>query len=94
MKDICRNRFLVWLMFLVPITFTGWWSAIVWTVVQLVLCCNQMEERKEKSVPLKERPSIAEMNKPENLTEEDLEFMKRTGATIKLGEGVYIYDRK
>ena len=93
MKDIKKERFTVWLMFLIPIAFTGWWSVIVWTMVQIALCNNQCEKRNERKVSLKEKPEIIEMNKEENLTEEDKLFMKETGATIKLKEGVYGYDR-
>lgn len=94
MKDIEKNRFLVWLMYLIPIALTGGFSIIVWTVVQIFLCNKEIEKRKMCSKPLKERKEVIEMNKKENLTEKDLEIMKKTGATIKLKEGVYLYDWK
>ena len=94
MKDIEKNRFLVWLMYLIPIALTGGFSIIVWTVVQIFLCNKEIEKRKMCGKPLKEREEVIEMNKKENLTEKDLEIMKKTGAAIKLKEGVYLYDWK
>ena len=94
MKDIEKNRFFVWLMYLVPITLTGWTSVIAWTVIQIMLCKKEKENRIEKKMPLKERRDIVVKNIPENLNEKDLEIMKKTGATIKLREGVYVFDWK
>lgn len=95
MKNNCKNRFLVWLMFLVPIAITGWWSAIVWTVIQIVLYYREEDKEKKISIPLKERPEIVEMNKPENLTEKDKRILSRMGSGwIKVREGEYMYDRE
>ena len=94
MKDIGKNRFLVWLMYAIPIACTGLFSLCIWTWIQIALYCHETNKYKVKKVQLKERGCVVEMNKMENLTEKDLEIMKQTGATIKLKEGVYGYDRK
>ena len=71
MKRIYKNRFLVWLMFLVPITFTGWSSVIIWTVIQLALCESQYEKQKEYEAIEKERriknEKIKEKNKQDQI---------------------------
>lgn len=36
-EKIYKNRFLVWVMFALPILCTGWFSLMVWTLVQLYL---------------------------------------------------------
>lgn len=42
-EDIYKERFLVWLMFAVPILCTGWLGLIIWTAVQLCLADSDIE---------------------------------------------------
>lgn len=91
---IFRERFLVWLMWLVPIACTGWISIVAWTVVQIMMYNSQVEKSKELKKPLRERPDIIEMNKEENLTEKDKATMRNTKGLIKIGDGVYYYERE
>lgn len=91
---IIKERFLVWLMWLIPIACTGWFSVAIWTGIQIALCNSQKKERDYCKLPLRERPDIIEMNKPENLTEEDIKMMKSTGCNLKMGEGWYRYERE
>lgn len=92
--SIFRERFLVWLMWLVPIACTGWISIVAWTVVQIMMYNSQVEKSKELKKPLRERPDIIEMNKEENLTEKDKAMMRNTKGLIKIGDGVYYYERE
>ena len=55
MKDIRGNRFLVWLMWLVPIAMTGWWSVFIWTAVQIVLCDKEEKRRVEHRKVVEEK---------------------------------------
>ena len=95
MTNNYKNRALIWLMWLVPIAMTGWWSVIVWTVIQIILCYRYEQKEIERQVPLRERKDVIEMNKPENLTEQDKRILAYMGhGAIKVKEGEYIYDRK
>lgn len=94
MKNIYKNRFLVWLMFLVPIAFTGWWSVIIWTMIQIVLCADQIEKQTEFQKPVRERKDIKEMNNPKNLTEKEKEILKNNPRWVKVAEGVFMIENK
>ena len=94
MKDIRNNRFLVWLMWLVPIAMTGWWSVYVWTIVQIIIYVSQTEKQKEFKKPVRERRNVVELNKQENLTERDKQILDGNSKLIKVGKGVYYYERK
>lgn len=99
MKDIkknciLKNRLLVWLMYAVPISLTGIHGLAIWTLVQIILYSRECSERKEMSRPLREREEIIEMNKEENLSKNDKEFLKANHEFIKISEGVWIYERK
>ena len=92
-EDIYKERFLVWLMFLLPIACTGWVGIAVWTGVQIAILNDQLEKRKELDIPIRERSHIKKMNEPENLTELDKHYLKDPRC-IKIKEGVYYYERK
>lgn len=92
MKQNAKNRFLTWLMFIIPISFCGAIFAVMWTVVQIMLYIGETKESRESHKPLREREDIREINKPENLTEEE-KYMIETFKLIKTGDGVYHFDR-
>ena len=94
MKNIYENRFLVWLMWLVPIACTGWLSVIIWTIIQAGILGWQSSSEKEFKKPVKERGVIMEMNKDKNLTLKEKEILKNNKNFIKIGEGVFLYERK
>ena len=94
MKEIEKNRFLVWLMFLVPIAFTGWWSVMIWTMIQILLCSNQTENQKErKRIEKKEREEVIQLK--EEKRQEQIELDRKIGNKFTVIDGeVYIFDRK
>lgn len=99
MKDIkkdsaLKNRLLVWLMYAVPISLTGAHSLAIWTLVQIILYHKECDEREELNKPLKEQEEIIEMNKEENLSKRDQEFLKLHPGYIKVGERTWVYERK
>lgn len=94
MKDIYKNRFLVWLMWLFPIAATGWLSITIWTIIQIVICYQETEKQAEFEKPIRERRMIIEMNREENLSEKDKQILKNNPNLIKVGEGVYINEGK
>lgn len=94
MNYIKKNRFLVWLMWLIPIACTGWVGVVTWTVIQICLANDEEKHCKELKIPVKERDDVKEMNKEENLTEHDKFVMENTKGLIKIDEGVYYYERK
>lgn len=94
MKSICKNRFLVWLMYLIPIAFTGWFSVIIWTVIQLVLCDRQVERRKECKVVRTEKRSV-EKEQKEKRMQEQIEHAKKLGKSYMIVNGeVYTFESK
>lgn len=95
MKDIEKNRFLVWLMWMPVIAITGWFSLFVWTVIQVYICFAESKEEKEKKTkPMREQSKYKELNKEENLTKIDKVILKNEPELAKVGKGLYIYDRK
>ena len=97
MDNIKKNRFLNFLMWAVPISFFGLPWLVVWAVVQFSKGKEEIQRNRDVKVPLLERPDIAEMNKEENLTEEDKAILAgnkydKVGRKIKIGEGVYTYE--
>lgn len=94
MKDIKFNRILVWLIFVPAIAVTGWFSLFVWTLVQIFMYCIECDKQEERSKPLRERRDIVELNKEENLTERDKAFLKNNPGYVKVGKGMYVFDRK
>lgn len=90
MRDIFKNRFLVWLMWLVPIACTGWFSVYVWTLIQICLCILTVKEEAEKSIPPWKDKRIVELNRNENLTKDDKLYILSHGAQhYKIGENTY-----
>lgn len=95
MKDIKKNRFLVWLMWAPAFWCIGCPALIGWTLVQFLLLRDEKEERSYYQLPMEDRPDIIEMNKPENLTEDDklffschIQYTKEKGyGWIKVREG-------
>lgn len=83
MKDIYVNRFLVWLMFLVPIFLTGWWSVIVWTIIQLCLVAKEEDEYVSWIKRLKHDPANVKFNLPENLTKYDMMYLEEHPNSFK-----------
>lgn len=92
--DIYENRFLVWLIFLLPIACTGWVGICIWTGIQLAMLSDERETRKRINTPIRERAHIKEMNDPKNLTEEEKEYLRICPEMVKIGEGMYCYDKK
>ena len=93
MKDIKFNRFLVWLLFVPVIAITGWFSLFVWTLIQIFMYCIESEQTEERSKPLHQRKDVVELNKKENLTEAEKEFLRNNPCFIKTSKGVFIFDR-
>ena len=87
MKDIKKNRFLLWLMWVAPISLCGLAWAVVWTVIILMLYLSDKNEYEKKKVPVWKDEKIIEMNKDISLDED------YTGL-VKIKEGIYIYQRK
>ena len=102
MKDIKKNRFLVWLMWVPVFWCMGYAALIGWTLVQFLLLGDEKKERSYYQLPIEERPDIIEMNKPENLTEDDklffschLQYTKERGqGWIKVREGCRQFVKK
>ena len=86
MKDIFKNRFLTWLMWIIPISFLGLPWALIWTVIQIFLYKSEIDRQKKKKVPLWEDPEIIKLNPNINLTE-DYEGL------VNIGNGISIYQR-
>lgn len=76
MKKITENRILVWLMFAPFLFLFGLPVLVGWTVIQLVIYDKDKKKYDYYNTPLQDRPEIIEMNKPENLTAEDIDFFK------------------
>lgn len=86
MKGIKTNRFLVWLMWAIPIACTGFFGIIIWAVVQMCLCKKEMNAEKERNTPAWLKPNIVEMNTNKNLTTEEKLFIYRhLGYYYKIG---------
>ena len=83
MKDIEKNRFLIWLMWVFIIGITGPGAVIIWTMYQWFCCQNEKETYVKRHTPLEEREDILELNKVENLTEKDWNWFKNCRLTIK-----------
>ena len=94
MKDIKKNRFLIWLMWLIPIACTGWFSVWLWTFAQIFLYKKEQNECQRLQKPIKEREEFIEMNKKENLSEHDQHVLAANKKLIKVGDGVFLYEDK
>lgn len=88
---IAEQKFLIWLMWLVPIACTGWFSVVVWTIVQVVGYTKAIQVKYDKSLPIEERPEIIEMNKLKNLTNYDKWMLAINTDCVKVGEKRYRY---
>lgn len=94
MKDIKKNRFLVWLMYAVPIACTGWFSLCIWTVVQIMMCCAEQEKRKECNVIKSKRQRI-EKEEADKKVQQQVELAKQFGKKYYIVDGkVYMFDGK
>ena len=93
MKDIKFNRILVWLLFMPAIAITGWFSLFVWTLIQIFMYCIESEQAEERSKPLHQRKEIVELNKEENLTEYEKEFLRNNPCFVKVKGGGFVFDR-
>lgn len=87
MKNIKKDKFLLWLIWVVPISLCGIQWALVWTVVQIISYQSYKKENEKRKVPLWEDQEIIEMNKGIKLDE-------NYNGLIKTGEGSYFYQRK
>lgn len=67
MMNIRKNRFLTWLIWLIPISLFGLPYAAIWTVIQLMMCSDQKKEYAKKNVPLWEREDVVELNKKKGI---------------------------
>ena len=76
MKKITENRILVWLMFAPFLFLFGLPVLVGWTVIQLVMYDKDKKKYDYYNTPYQDRPEIIEMNKPENLTVEDIDFFE------------------
>lgn len=85
MNDKDKNRLFVTLIFLIPAMLTGPLGLGVWLSIQF----NIWRKEKKEKVPLTKRPDIIEMNKPENLTEQE-KMMSNNGKFIKIKEGSFV----
>lgn len=95
---VYKNRFIIWLMWLVPIACTGWISVIAWTIVQIMMCNSKIEEQKAReenkrkmNEPFKVTPKMREINM--NLTKEEKELRDKIGGRcfMKTEEGWWAY---
>lgn len=86
MKNIKKNRFLTWLMWIVPISICGLPWALIWTVIQVHLYKEEVNRCNRKKVPLWEDPEIIKLNPDINLTENYEGF-------VNIGNGVRYYQR-
>ncbi len=94
MKDIKTNRFLVWLMWLVPIACTGWLSVIIWTVIQLILCDKESEKERECEIIREHRKEIQKKKQEENI-QYQIELAKQFGKKYYIIDGkVHMFDGK
>lgn len=94
MKDIYMERFLVWLMWLVPIALTGWGSVIVWTAIQLILCCRDEERRERNQKNERERIKKKKELEDENIKRQ-IALAEEWGKDWMVINGeVKMYDRK
>lgn len=99
MKKIIENRILVWLMFAPFLFLFGLPVLVGWTVIQLVIYDKDKKKYNYYNTPLQDRPEIIEMNKPENLTEEDIAHFKtnpqytkeRKWGDLKINNKTYAY---
>lgn len=99
MKKIIENRILVWLMFAPFLFLFGLPVLVGWTVIQLVMYDKDKKKYDYYNTPIQDRPEIIEMNKPENLNEEDIEYFKshpqytkgQKWGYLKTNSGFYAY---
>ena len=93
MKEIAKNRFLVWLMWLIPIAMTGWWSVLIWTFVQIVLCDREeqrmIKERQDRAAKAKAKKE-AEQRRLQHQIEVAEMFGKRY--TIINGKEILVFE--
>ena len=94
MKDIRRNRILVWAMYFIVFFCMGQFALICWTVYQLCKCSEEEKEYEEKQIPIRERSGIIKLNKEENLTEEERRLLRANPEFVKIGKGVYLLEDK
>lgn len=99
MKEVKRNRFLVWLMYFVAFFCTGPIGIALWTGAQLYKYNQEKKEYEYSHTPIRKRVDIIEINKKENLTNEDKAFMKNRPNLVKIGKTmggctIYLYDRE
>lgn len=90
MKEVKRNRFLVWLMYFVAFFCTGPIGIALWTGAQL---CKYNQEKKEyeySHTPIRKRVDIVVINDVKNLTDEEKLFLKNNPTFVKIGDGKYV----
>lgn len=87
MKNISKEYFLRWLMYVIPISLCGLHFGIAWTVIQYLLYKEKIKEKEKKKIPLWEDPEIIKLNPDINLTE-DYEGL------VNVGNGIRIYQMK
>lgn len=83
MKNIRKNRLLLWAIWLVPISVCGIAWAGAWTLIQFMLYRDEKRAAKKKSTPLWEDPEIIKLNPDIELTE-DYEGMVNIGGSTRI----------
>ncbi len=86
MKNIRKNRLLLWAIWLVPISVCGiaWGGA--WTLLQFLLYRRDKQEREKSSVPLWKDPEVIKLNP-------DIELTEDYNGLVNIGSGTYCYQR-
>ena len=88
MKDIYKDKFIIFLVFLPVIAMTGWFSAFVWAAFQLCTATQANNNDNDRVRKLKQEDYIISLNKPENLTKANKEFLASHPGYFRTG-----YDR-
>lgn len=86
MKSMFKNRFIVWMMWLLPISLTGIVGIIIWTTIQIMISISQANDIK---IPFEQKAEIKMLNNPKNWSDWDMKIKSQYPNAIKIDEGVW-----
>lgn len=90
-----KRYFIRWLQFAPFIWCTGWVFTVLWATINYAAYREAIRKQTENPcVHLRDRPETIEANKPENLTEQEREFLEAFPEYFKTPKGHLVCDER
>jgi hypothetical protein len=103
MNDYKKDRFIIWLIFLIPSLFTGIAGATAWTTWNIIQFFKEEEEEIDRRTPINQKDEIKNINTKEyienNLSEDEKNFLENNpdyvfGGRNSNGGAIFYYVKK